>query len=101
MDFIDAYKRGIEGMAGLKVLGHPDLSIVAYGSDEFDIFRVAELMAGQGWLPGLLQNPKGIHRMMSMIHAPSLNEYLDSLRTAVDTVRAQGAGTVSGIKASY
>jgi len=101
MDFIDAYKRGIEGIAGLKVLGHPDLSIVAYGSDEFDIFRVAELMAGQGWLPGLLQNPKGIHRMMSMIHAPSLNEYLDSLRTAVDTVRAQGAGTVSGIKASY
>ena len=101
MDFIDAYKRGIEGIAGLKVLGHPDLSIVAYGSDEFDIFRVAEPMAGQGWLPGLLQNPKGIHRMMSMIHAPSLNEYLDSLRMAVDSVRAQGAGTVSGIKASY
>ena len=93
-------KRGIEAIKGLKVLGQPHLSIVAYGSDEFDVFRVAELMAKQGWLPGLLQRPKAIHRMMSMVHAPSLDEYLADLRAAIDVVRRAGT-TASQIQATY
>ena len=100
MGFIDDYKRGIEAIKGLKVLGQPHLSIVAYGSDEFDVFRVAELMAKQGWLPGLLQRPKAIHRMMSMVHAPSLDEYLADLRAAIDVVRRAGT-TASQIQATY
>jgi glutamate/tyrosine decarboxylase-like PLP-dependent enzyme len=101
MAFIDAYRQGIEGIPGLHVLGRPHLSIVAYGSDEVDVFRVAELMAEQGWLPGLVQKPRGIHRMMSMIHAPSLGEYLDAVRGAVATVRAEGSAAQAGLKATY
>jgi sphinganine-1-phosphate aldolase len=100
MGFIDAYKKGVSEVPGIHVLGNPHLSIVAYGSSEFDIFRVAELMSEKGWLPGLLQNPKGIHRMMSMIHAPSLEEYLLALRLAVLNVQ-EGKSNVSSIKATY
>jgi sphinganine-1-phosphate aldolase len=100
MAFIDAYKAGIAEIPGLKIHGKPHLSIVAYGSDEFDIFRVAETMAAKGWLPGLVQKPKGIHRMMSMIHAPSLAEYLAEVRAAVGIVRQAGAAQ-STIKATY
>jgi hypothetical protein len=57
-------------------------------------------MSEKGWLPGLLQNPKGIHRMMSMIHAPSLEEYLLALRLAVLNVQ-EGKSNVSSIKATY
>lgn len=101
MAFIDAYKQGIEGIPGLHVLGRPHLSIVAYGSHEVDVFRVAELMAEQGWLPGLVQKPKGIHRMMSMIHEPSLEEYLDAVRRALDRVRVEGSAAQAGLKATY
>ena len=100
MGFVDAYLAGIRATAGLKVHGAPDLSIVAYGSDEFDIFRVAELMHAKGWLPGLVQRPKGIHRMMSMLHAPVLDEYLDDMRAAVGVVRQVG-GAESTLKAVY
>jgi glutamate/tyrosine decarboxylase-like PLP-dependent enzyme len=100
MGFIDDYKKGVSEVPGIHVLGNPHLSIVAYGSSEFDIFRVAELMSEKGWLPGLLQNPKGIHRMMSMIHAPSLEEYLLALRLAVLNVQ-EGKSNVSSIKATY
>ena len=99
MEFIDAYRSGIGAIAGLKILGAPDLSIVAYGSDEFDVFRVAELMAEKGWLPGLVQKPKGIHRMMSLLHAPVLTAYLDDASAAVGVVRQTGA--TATIKASY
>ncbi len=100
MDFVDAYQAGIRATGGLKVLGKPDLSIVAFGSDEFDVFRVAELMSEKGWLGGLVQKPKGIHRMMSMFHEPVLDEYLDDLRAAVGVVR-QAPPSQATIRASY
>jgi glutamate/tyrosine decarboxylase-like PLP-dependent enzyme len=99
MGFIDAYRAGIGAIGGLSVLGDPHLSIVAYRSEEFDIFRVAELMQQKGWLPGLVQRPKAIHRMMSMIHAPSLDEYLSDVRAAVGVVRQ--AGGEAAIRATY
>ena len=100
MAFIDAYKAGIRDIRGLEILGNPHLSIVAYGSDEVDVFRVAEIMQAKGWLPGLVQKPKAIHRMMSLLHAPALDEYLADVRAAVGVVRQEGAGQVS-IKATY
>ncbi|MEZ5844867.1 MAG: aminotransferase class V-fold PLP-dependent enzyme [Hyphomicrobiaceae bacterium] len=100
MDMVDRYKAGVEGTSGLRILGAPHLSIVAFGSDEIDVFRVAEVMAGKGWLPGLLQEPKGIHRMMSMVHADSNDEYIADLRAAVGIVRQEAPETAS-LKATY
>ena len=101
MAFIDAYKRGIVSIPGLHVLGKPHLSIVAFGSDEVDIFRVAEIMEKRGWLPGLLQKPRGIHRMLSMIQAGSLDEYLADLRSALATARGEGSAVAATVKATY
>jgi glutamate/tyrosine decarboxylase-like PLP-dependent enzyme len=100
MNFIDAYKTGIRDIRGLDIVGNPHLSIVAYSSNELDVFRVAEIMQAKGWLPGLVQKPKAIHRMMSMIHAPALDEYLADVRAAVGVVRQEGTGSAS-IKATY
>lgn len=100
MDFVDAYQAGIRATPDLKVLGAPDLSIVAFGSDAFDVFRIAEVMSEKGWLSGLVQKPKGIHRMMSMFHEPVLDAYLDDLRAAIGVVR-QAPPSQSSIRASY
>ena len=58
-------------------------------------------MAVKGWVPGLVQKPRAIHRMMSLIHAPSMDEYLSDLRAAVGVVRQEGAGAAATIKATY
>ncbi len=100
MTFIDAYKTGIRAIDDLEIIGDPHLSIVAYRSPSFDVFRVAEIMQSKGWLPGLVQKPHGIHRMMSMLHAVSLDEYLADVRAAVGVVRQEGTGE-SVIKATY
>ncbi len=103
MAFTDAYKAGIREIRGLHILGNPHLSIVAYGSDEIDVFRVAEIMQAKGWIPGLVQQPRAIHRMMSMIHAPALDEYLADVRAAVGVVRQEGGqeSAKSSITATY
>jgi sphinganine-1-phosphate aldolase len=100
MAFIDAYKAGVEAIDGLYVVGRPDLTLVAYGARDLDIFRVAEVMAAKGWVPGLVQRPKAIHRMMSMLHAPTLDDYLADLRAAVGVVR-QDSGRAANIRATY
>lgn len=100
MSYVDAYQAGIAEIPGLRVLGAPHLSVVAFGSDEVDVFRVAEKMQPQGWLPGLLQKPRGIHRMMSQVHAPSLHEYLHDLRAAMAQVRAESPQQ-STLRATY
>ena len=100
LSFIDTYRQRIEAIDGLKIIGDPHLSIVAYGSEDFDVFRVAEIMQAKGWLPGLVQKPKGIHRMMSMLHALSVDDYVADVHAAVEAVRAE-SGSNAKLKATY
>jgi glutamate/tyrosine decarboxylase-like PLP-dependent enzyme len=100
MAFVDDFKARVLQIPGMRIIGEPDLSIVAYTSDEVDIFRVAELMSAKGYLPGLLQKPRALHRMMSLVHAPVVDAYLEELRAAIDALRA-APGQQASIEASY
>lgn len=100
-EMTDKYVAGIEAIDGLYMLAKPDATIINFASDDFDIFSVAERLDEiGGWLPGLTQNPKGMHAMMSMFHEPVREQYLDDLRTAVDQVRGDNKGE-SDLKAVY
>ncbi len=97
---IAQYRDGVGAIDGLSVLGDPELSIVAFGADGFDIFQVAEALQAKGWTPGLLQEPKAIHRMMSMLHVPVIAEYLRDLAAAVEAIHAGVSGSAQ-IAAEY
>jgi len=99
IDGVELLTAGIDAMDKLQVLGDPKLSIVAIGAEEIDVFRVAQIMQQKGWVPGLLREPKALHRMMSMLHVPGMKDYLSDLQAAVDTVCAQQGATL--IKAEY
>lgn len=100
MTGIEHYRDGIAAIEGLNVLGTPELSIVAVGSDELDVFAIAEHMQEKGWVPGLLQKPKALHRMMSMLHVPSMNQYLEDL-SAITAGIAAGEAKGATIAAEY
>ena len=59
-------------------------------NDDVDMLRVGERMATRGWLPGLVREPKAMHLMLSMLHAPARDDYLRDLRACVDEVRNEG-----------
>ena len=100
LNSVRAYKEGINAIDGLKVWGEPDLSIFTFGSDEMDIFAVAERLTAKGWLVGLNREPHGIHFTMSMIHQPVREEYLADLAVAVADVKA-GRGESKNMTAFY
>jgi len=92
MELAGAYRRGIEAI-GLTVIGEPDLSILCFTSNEFDMLQVGEVMATRGWLPGLVREPHAMHLMLSMLHAPAREDYLRDLRDAVAQVRKESGKT--------
>lgn len=96
----DGYVEGIRAIDGLKMHSEPDLSLINFGSDEFDIYLVAEQMTARGWLAGLTRRPKGMHAMMSMLHEPSRAQFLSDLQDCVANVRS-GPQKQSELKAVY
>lgn len=47
----------IHKIKGVVVLGDPEVSVVALGSDDFDIFRLSNAMTAKGWNLNTLQFP--------------------------------------------
>jgi glutamate/tyrosine decarboxylase-like PLP-dependent enzyme len=85
--------------AGLHVWGDPDLWAVGFGARDCDIFAVADALAARGWWPGRIRQPRGIHLMITPVHAPVIEEYVADLAAAVREVKA--AGTGSPTRATY
>lgn len=97
---VDAYVAGIEAIGGLRLWARPDLSIINYGSTEFDIFAVSEAMQKRGWLSALTRAPKGMHAMLSLLHEPARENFLADLAAAVAQVR-DAAPARAGVTAEY
>ncbi|KAH9360129.1 hypothetical protein HPB48_020344 [Haemaphysalis longicornis] len=53
---------------GVKLLGSPDVSVVAVGSDELDPFQLLEKLVERGWNLNPLQYPAGFHLCVTLLH---------------------------------
>jgi glutamate/tyrosine decarboxylase-like PLP-dependent enzyme len=98
-----AKARLVDGLArldhGLHVWGTPELWAVGYGCADADVLVVADRMAARRWSVGRIREPRGIHLMLTPVHAPIIGEYLADLAAAVDEARA--APTPSSTRAVY
>ena len=82
-------KGGIAAIPGLKVLGDP-LWVIAFASDELDIYRVLEVMTKRHWNLNGLHRPAAVHLCVTLRHTqPGVAaRFLADLRDAVAEVRA-------------
>lgn len=101
LDLIARYKKGIEAIPGLKVIDDPQLAINAFTSDEVDLLQAGSHMPKRGWLPSFLQEPKGMHLMLSLIHEQACDKWLEDLRWAVEEQRAAAPGSEKKVDVVY
>uniref|UniRef100_A0A3Q3WFI2 sphinganine-1-phosphate aldolase n=1 Tax=Mola mola TaxID=94237 RepID=A0A3Q3WFI2_MOLML len=70
--YIDATKKiistAIRKIKGVFVFGDPEVSVVAIGSDVFDIFRLSNALTSKGWNLNTLQYPSSIHICCTVLH---------------------------------
>ena len=53
----------------LYIIGNPIMSLLAFTSKIYNIYHIADELNHLGWYIGRLQNPRGIHLVISQIHA--------------------------------
>lgn len=94
-------RAGIEAMPELRVLGDP-LWVVAFASDQLDIYRVMAHMTSKGWSLNGLHKPPCVHICVTLRHTQEgvADRFLSDLRWAVDQVVAS-PGEKEGMAPMY
>ncbi|MGB8224401.1 MAG: aminotransferase class V-fold PLP-dependent enzyme [Polyangiales bacterium] len=82
-------REGIRAIPELEVLGDP-LWVIAFGSDELDIYRVMDFMTKRQWNLNGLHKPPSIHLAVTLRHAEDgvVDRFLGDLRAAVEHTKA-------------
>jgi glutamate/tyrosine decarboxylase-like PLP-dependent enzyme len=65
----------IEAIPGLRIFGDPDVSLMAFGSDEFDIYAVGDASTSR-LAPGPAAEPAQPALMVTPAHAPIVEPFL-------------------------
>ena len=80
-------RAGIEAIEGLKVLGDPDMSLLAIGSEGLDVYEVADEMTLRGWHLDRQHLPPSLHLTVTPAHAEVADAFLADLAEAAQAVR--------------
>ena len=91
---IDAVRERISAWTeehGLRVLGDPMLSIIAFTDPEGDILAAGDGLYRAGWFSSRVRNPDGIQYMISPEHDRFIEEYLQTLQPLVAEARSAGS----------
>jgi sphinganine-1-phosphate aldolase len=83
-----AIKDGLRQIPELRLLGDP-LFVIAFGSDELDIYKVLDFMSRRKWSLNGLHKPSCIHLCVTLRHTqPGVSEkFLHDLKDAVAYVK--------------
>jgi len=95
-------------MDGLKVQGTPDMSVIAFCSDEksargrlLNIYKVGEAMTKRHWSLNTLQKPAAIHICCTYLHRQCADKFLSDLEASVQDVLENPDNFKSGSAAIY
>jgi hypothetical protein len=77
----------VGNMEGVKILGEPEMSLLALASDEVNIYEVGDEMTARGWYLDRQQYPPSLHLTINFAHAGMEESFLQDLADAVKIVR--------------
>lgn len=99
----EALKKGVQAIDGLAIIGHPQGPLFAFRSTDprLDIFAVGDRLEARGWQVDRVQQPDGIHAMVTMKHAQICQQYLEDLAACVQEVRENPELATKGSAPTY
>jgi glutamate/tyrosine decarboxylase-like PLP-dependent enzyme len=96
---LDATRRLVDGVAkieGLRVLGEPEMALVAVASDEVDVFGLCDELNARGWYVqpqlGYRGLPASMHLTLTASSDPVVDDLLVDLAVAVEASRGVTVG---------
>ncbi|MBM4037762.1 MAG: ABC transporter permease subunit, partial [Planctomycetes bacterium] len=90
---------GIEGIDGLRVLGKPEMSLVAFASEAASVFHIADEMSTRGWYVqvqwAFAGTPENLHLSVTPSSVPHVDALLADLRASVEKAKALKSGDLA------
>ncbi|XP_024959269.1 sphingosine-1-phosphate lyase-like [Cynara cardunculus var. scolymus] len=94
-------QKGIKEIPELFIIGRPDMTIVAFGSNMIDMFEVNDLLSSKGWHLNPLQRPNSIHICVTLKHVPVVDNFLKDVKDYVETVKEKSRPVSGGLAPIY
>ncbi|OWK07918.1 SGPL1 [Cervus elaphus hippelaphus] len=93
----------LENIKGIFVFGNPQLSVIALGSRDFDIYRLFNLMNAKGWNLNQLQFPPSLHFCITLVHTRKrvAIQFLKDIRESVTQIMKNPKAKTTGMGAIY
>lgn len=98
--YIESQLREIDNIF---IFGTPATSVVAIGSNDFDIFRLSAELNTLGWNLNALQFPSGIHICVTYVHTQNniADKFVNDVRSKVALIMLNPEKPVEGKMAIY
>lgn len=96
-------ERALRKIEGIYVFGKPVTSVVAIGSNEFDIFRLSDSLCQLGWNLNALQFPSGIHLCVTHMHTQDgvADKFITDVANSTKEILKQPGEKLEGKMAIY
>lgn len=96
-------KSELEKIKNIFIFGDPQLSVIALGSHDFDIYRLSNMMSAKGWNFNYLQFPKSIHFCITLVHTRKrvAIQFLKDIRESVTQIMKNPQAKTTGMGAIY
>jgi glutamate/tyrosine decarboxylase-like PLP-dependent enzyme len=103
LDATARLKAGIANIHGLKVIGDPQATLLAWTSTEKDLdtYAIADVLEERGWHVDRQQRPASVHCTVTSNHVGVVDQYLADLAEAVLLVSADPSRKSQGNAAMY
>ncbi len=97
----DKLMTGINSIAELYILGNPEATVFAMGSDQINIFELGAQMNDRGWHIETQHLPPSLHMTVSPVHIETADRFLTDLSVVVPNIPPVDADALSEQAALY
>lgn len=82
----------IESIPGLQLRARPDSTLISFGAaTNVDVFAIADRLRDRGWYLDRQGPPPSLHCTIHAGHAPTIEQFIEDLRTCTQEVLDSGA----------
>jgi len=92
-------ENGVKSIEQLFIFGEPVMSVIAFSSNEFNIYRVTDYMAEKGWNLNNLQNPPGVH--ITVTNLTDAETFVEDLKEVIPKILKEPDTKLHGSSALY
>jgi sphinganine-1-phosphate aldolase len=101
LDASRALVEGIGAIDGLRILGRPEMSLIAFTADDVGVFHIVDEMSSRGWYVQAQlaygDSPENIHLTVAPSNTPWVDELLIDLRASVETAKALASSELASV----